>query len=91
MQAFTIKSSWVALAPKKRLDVEYWAGVTRHIRDLGVDPDEATEADVRRAMSNLVGEAMVLREAASTLRTQARQIDAEARAVESRIPKGVLE
>lgn len=91
MKFFSIKSSWVALAPAKRLDVAYWGLVVDNLTAAGVAHDSATDDEVRAAMDKVASDARDKEAAAKALRLQAREIDAQAKAIEESIPQGKLD
>jgi hypothetical protein len=81
-----IGSQWLALAPAARMDAGFWLAVLDMMRERGIDPATATDAQVREAISHLeqerhwlmlkaawlASEASLLNKAAASLRQAAK-------------------
>ena len=50
MKTFSIPQSWIALHPTRRMDAGYWAKVVDVLRNVGVEPSEASRRQIQSAI-----------------------------------------
>lgn len=82
-----IKSSWISAAPGSRLDAGFWLAVREGMAELGIDPDTAGTAEVKRTIEHLdQKKAATLKEAADT-QAEANALEAKARGLRQQAEK----
>lgn len=80
MRSGAIKSSWLRL--ENRLDAGFWLSVTEYLAHAGVDPNQATDDQVRAAIKHVTNAVESLRRTAREMRDQAAKLVAFARKME---------